>query len=181
MSHILLTKLHRPPIAPTYIPRPHLQQRLDAGLAEQRRLTLVSAPAGFGKTSCVSAWVGGLDCPVSWLALDAADDEPGRFFTYVITALQTIDANLGREIEGLLRAGQLPPGEIIITTFSNDLLKLSDRCVLVLDDFQVIEDRFILNVLQQLLANLPESLHLALLTREDRMASFQAYSFLVNE
>jgi len=162
---LLQTKLYIPPPRPNLVPRPRLIERLNAGL--YRKLTLISAPAGFGKTTCISEWVHALDCPVTWLSLDSADDDPGRFFAYLIAALQKVDANLGREIEGVLRAGQLPPGEAISTTLSNDIQKLEGRFLLVLDDLQVIQDRFILQVLQKLVSNLPQPLHLVLLTRED--------------
>lgn len=167
MSGLLATKLHCPPIPPKWVRRPLLIERLNKGLEFNRRVTLVSAPAGFGKTTCVSEWVNVLDAPVTWLSLDAADDDPGRFFTYFVAALQKVDENLGREIEGVLRSGQLPPSEIISTTLINDILELEGRFLLVLDDFQVIEDHFILQVLENLIANLPQPLHLVLLTRED--------------
>jgi len=162
---LLQTKLYIPPVRPELVSRPRLIERLNEGL--HRKLTLISAPAGFGKTTCISEWVHALDCPVTWLSLDPADDDPGRFFAYLIAALQKVDANLGREIEGVLRAGQLPPGEVISTTLSNDIQELEGRFLLVLDDFQVIQDRFILQVLERLVANLPPPLHLVLLTREE--------------
>jgi LuxR family maltose regulon positive regulatory protein len=132
-----------------------------------RRITLVSAPAGFGKTFCVSEWVDGLDLPVSWLSLDAADDDPGRFFTYFVAALQNVDANIGGEIEGVLRAGQLPPAEIISTTLVNDILSLEDRFLVVLDDLQLIQDERILGVLEGLVGNSLPAMHLVLVSRED--------------
>jgi LuxR family maltose regulon positive regulatory protein len=141
---------------------------LNEGLEFNRQITLVSAPAGFGKTTCISEWVNALDrWPITWLSLDPADDDPGRFFAYFLAALQQVDANLGHEIEGVLRSGQLPPAEIISATLINDILKLEDRLLLVLDDFHVIQDRFILQVLEKLVANLPQPLYLVLLTRED--------------
>jgi LuxR family maltose regulon positive regulatory protein len=167
MSSLLATKLHSPSLLPKRVQRPHLVQRLNEGLESGRQITLVSAPAGFGKTTCASEWVNALGCPVTWLSLGAADDDPGRFFAYLIAALQKVDASLGREIEGVLRAGQLPPAEAISTTLSNDIQELGGRFLLVLDDFQVIQDRFILQVLENLVTNLPQSLHLVLLTRED--------------
>ncbi|MHC1772028.1 MAG: LuxR C-terminal-related transcriptional regulator [Flexilinea sp.] len=109
----------------------------------------------------------GLDQPGAWLSLDSSDDEPGRFFSYLIAALQKIDPGLGREIECLLRAGQLPPVEIISATLINDLLAHSGRFILVLDDVHLIRQGFILQVLEKLVANLPPALHLVLLTRED--------------
>jgi LuxR family maltose regulon positive regulatory protein len=167
MSSLLATKLYRPSIPPKRVQRPHLIQRLNEGLESGRQITLASAPAGFGKTTCISEWVNALDCPVTWLSLDAADDAPGCFLAYLGAALQKVDANLGRKIEGVLRSGQLPPSEIISTTLSNDIQELESRFLLVLDDFQVIQDRFILQVLEGLVANLPQPLHLVLLTRED--------------
>jgi LuxR family maltose regulon positive regulatory protein len=141
---------------------------LNEGLEFNRQITLVSAPAGFGKTTCISAWVDSLNrWPVTWLSLDPSDDDPARFFAYFVAALQKIDADLGLEIEGVLRTGQLPPSEIISTTLINDILVLEDQFLLVLDDFHVIQDRFIFQVLEQLVANLPYPLHLVLITRED--------------
>jgi len=167
MTLLLATKLHQPSPPLKQVQRSHLIQRLNQGLAAGRQITLVSAPAGFGKTTCVSQWVDTLDCPVTWLSLDPADDDPGRFFAYLVAALQKVDATLGREIEGVLRAGELPPIQVIGASLVNDILALAGRFLLVLDDFQVIQDGFILQVLEQLVANLPPALHLVLLTRED--------------
>ncbi|MCP4362134.1 MAG: LuxR family transcriptional regulator, partial [Chloroflexi bacterium] len=164
---LLQTKLYIPPSRPDFVPRPHLIKRLNQRLRQGCKLTLVSAPAGFGKTSCISEWVNTLEAPVTWLSLDPSDDDPGRFFTYLVAALQTVDKNLGREIKGILRAGQLPPSEIISATLINDMLELNVQFLLILDDFQVIQDRFILQVLQTLVTNTPPSFHLVLLTREE--------------
>jgi LuxR family maltose regulon positive regulatory protein len=169
-SGLLATKMHRPSTPPNRVQRPHLIQRLDEGLESGRQITLVSAPAGFGKTTCISDWVDTLDCPVTWLSLDAADDDPGRFFAYFVAALQKVEANLGQEIEGVLRSGQLPPSDVISATLINDILRaqrVEDRFLLVLDDFHVIQDQSILQVLERLVANPPQPLHLVLLTRED--------------
>ncbi|HSD83556.1 MAG TPA: LuxR C-terminal-related transcriptional regulator, partial [Anaerolineae bacterium] len=167
MSNLLATKLRRPALSPKRVHRSHLIQRLNDGLEAGRPVTLVSAPAGFGKTTCIGDWVNTLDLPAAWLSLDPADDDPGRFFTYLIAALQQVDANTGREIEGILRAGQLPPDDVISTTLLNDLLEWKNRCLLILDDFQVIQDRFILHILEQLIITLPPALQLILITRED--------------
>lgn len=169
---LLQTKLYIPPPRPRLdvVQRPRLVQRLNEGLALDRPISLVSAPAGFGKTTLVSEWVNALDRPVTWLSLDAADDDPGRFFAYLVAALQKVDPDLGREFEGVLRSGQLPPAEVISATLINDVLRaqrVEGRFLLVLDDFQVIQDRFILQVLETLVTNLPPPLHLVVLTRED--------------
>lgn len=151
------------------VQRPRLVQRLNEGLAAGRRLTLISAPAGFGKTTCVSDWVNAAGLPAAWLSLDASDDDPGRYFAYLIAALQRTDpgAHLGREIESVLRAGQLPPAEVISTSLINEISQLEGQFLLVLDDFQVIQDRFILQVMEMLVTNQPPALHLVLITRED--------------
>src|SRR5579859_2001922 len=90
---ILTTKLYTPPARPHAVPRPHLIARLNAG--RHRPLTLLAAPAGFGKTTLVSAWVAGGDRPVAWLSLDAGDNDPARFLMYLVAALQTIAPHLG--------------------------------------------------------------------------------------
>jgi LuxR family maltose regulon positive regulatory protein len=167
MVSLLQTKLKSPTVPPRYVKRPFLTKRLQDGLESGRSLTLISAPAGFGKTTCISEWLQIVRLPVAWLSLDAADNEPGRFFSYLLAALQTVDANLGQEIEGILRAGQLPPAEIISTTLINDSMGVASPFLLILDDFQVIQDEFILQVLQTLVLNFPLPLHLVLLTREE--------------
>lgn len=172
MSSLLATKLYRPTVPSKRAERPQLIQRLNEGLESGRNLTLVSAPAGFGKTTCIGEWLNGLSFPVTWLSLDESDNDPVRFLTYFIAALQKVDAALGREVESVLRSGQLPPGEVISTTLINDILELGSRFLLILDDFHVIQDRFILQVLDKLVVNLleansPQPLHLVLLTRED--------------
>ncbi|MBE2222021.1 MAG: hypothetical protein IAF02_10790 [Anaerolineae bacterium] len=159
------TKLYTPRLRPSFVPRPHLIQKLNQGL--HRKLTLISAPAGFGKTTCISEWIHTLDYPATWLSLDNGDDDPRRFVTYFIAALQKVDMTLGQDSEDLLSAGQLSPAEIISTTLINNMLALADHFLLVLDDFHVIQDRFILQFLENLIANIPPPLHLVLITRED--------------
>jgi LuxR family maltose regulon positive regulatory protein len=141
---------------------------LNEGLDLNRLVTLVSAPAGYGKTTCISQWLNDLErWPVTWLSLEPADNDPGRFFTYLIAALQKVDVNLGQEIEDVLHSGQVPPGEVLSTTLINDIMELEGRFLLILDDFHVIQDSLILEVLQRFITNPPQALHLVLLTRED--------------
>ncbi|MBN1666276.1 MAG: hypothetical protein JW862_04285 [Anaerolineales bacterium] len=168
MLPLLTTKL-RPPNTPTQrVDRPQLLARLDSGLDAGHPVLLVSAPAGFGKTTCLGAWVAGLrEQPVAWLSLEAADDDPGRFFLYLLAALQQVASGLGGEIEPVLRAGQLPPAEILAATLVNDLAAWGQTCLLVLDDFQVIQDPNILAVMGQWVDHLPVGCHLVLGTRED--------------
>ena len=99
---LLLTKLYIPPIRSKIVLRPRLIERLNEGFFVSRKLTLMSAPAGFGKTTLVSEWVAGCERPIAWLSLDEGDNDPARFLTYLIAALQTIVANIGEGMLGVL-------------------------------------------------------------------------------
>lgn len=166
-SNILVTKFHPPSLLPKRVYRQRLMQQLNEGLDAGRLLTLVSAPAGFGKSICVSEWVRQLDLPVAWLSLDAADDDPARFFAYFVAALQKVNQSIGQEIEGILESGQIPPVESMRTILLNDIARLEQRFVLVLDDFQILQERSIISLLGMLAGSLPPQLHLVLITRED--------------
>src|SRR3990172_2638753 len=96
---VLATKLYIPPPPPRVVARTRLIERLNEGLSAGGKLTLISAPAGFGKTTLVSEWVAGRGQPAAWLSLDDGDSDPTRFLTYLIAALQTIAPNIG---EGVL-------------------------------------------------------------------------------
>src|SRR6185295_14787094 len=98
---LLATKLYIPPPRPNVVLRPRLSERLNQGL--HRKLTLISAPAGFGKTTLASTWVAGCGRPVAWLSLDEGDSDPTRFLTYLVAALRTIASNLGAEVFGVLQ------------------------------------------------------------------------------
>jgi len=168
MTVLLATKLHQPPSPHKHVKRPGLTQRLNDGLRSGHQVFLISAPAGFGKTICVSEWVNTIKhLPVTWLSLDAADDDPGRFFIYLLAALQKINNNIGQGITRILHAGQLPPVEVIDTTLINDIQASDSEFLLILDDFHVIQDQFILEFLERLLTNLPRPLRLVFVTRED--------------
>ena len=137
--NLLATKFHRPSLPTRWVQRPKLTQKLDEGLESNRQIILVSAPAGFGKTSCIVEWVNTLDhWQVAWLSLDSSDDDPVRFFAYFIAALQQVDASLGQEIARIMRSGQLPPVEMICAALINDILAFDSQFLVVLDDFHVI-------------------------------------------
>ncbi|MFN2198320.1 MAG: hypothetical protein ACK2UW_19530, partial [Anaerolineales bacterium] len=105
--------------------------------------------------------------PIIWFSLDPSDDDPRRFFNYLITALQKVVPDLGQEMEAVIRSGQIPPTEIITAIFVNDILAAGKQFLLILDDFHVIQDPLILHVLEHLINNLPPQLYLVLLSRED--------------
>ncbi len=162
---LLTTKLFVPAPRPEVIPRPRLLARLDEGL--RGRLTLISAPAGFGKTTLLSAWLAAAERPVAWVALDAGDGEPTRFLTYLVAAMQTIAPGVGHGVLGALRAPQPPPSEALLTALINDLAAIPAPCVLVLDDYHAVEAPAVDQALAFLVAHLPPQLHLIIATRED--------------
>src|SRR5438067_351359 len=162
---ILATKLYIPPLRPHVVIRPRLLERLNAGL--HRKLTLISAPAGFGKTTLVSDWLTGCHRPAAWLSLDEGDNDPARFLTYFVGALQTIEPNLGAGIASALQSPQPPPTESILTALLNDLTTIPNQVVLILDDYHVIGAKAVDLALTFLLEHLPPQLHLVITTRED--------------
>ena len=101
--------------------RPHLFERLNNGLSSGRKLTIISAPAGFGKTTLVSEWLTDCERPAAWLSLDEGDNDPTRFLIYLISALQTIAPNVGEGVLGILQSPQPPPIEAILTTLLNEI------------------------------------------------------------
>ena len=164
---ILATKLYIPPPRPKVVLRPRLIERLNEGLSSGRKLTLISASAGFGKTTLVSEWVAGCERPVAWLSLDEGDNDPTRFLTYLVAALQTIAANIGEGVLGVLQSPQPPPIESILTALLNEITTIPDNFILVLDDYHVIDSKPVDNALTFLLEHLPPQMHLVITTRED--------------
>jgi LuxR family transcriptional regulator, maltose regulon positive regulatory protein len=164
---ILVTKLYLPPPRPGMVPRPRLVARLDEGLAAGRKLALVSAPAGFGKTTLMGEWVAGGGRPVAWLSLDEGDSDPARFLTYLVAALQTIAAGIGAGASAALQSPQPPATESILTTLLNEIAAIPHSFILVLDDYHTIDSEAIDHALAFLLEHLPPPMHLAIATRED--------------
>ena len=139
MPEILLrTKLFVPPVRPNLVHRPSLIERLNQGLELGHKLTLVSAPAGFGETTLVSEWVVGRERPAAWLSLDEGDNDPIRFLTYLVAALQIIKENFAERVLALLQSPQPPPTESILTALLNEISTITDNFVLILDDYQAI-------------------------------------------
>ena len=164
---VLATKLYVPPLRPNLVPRPHLIERLNEGLRLGRRLTLVSASAGFGKTTLIVEWLHCVDRAFAWLSLDRDDNDPRRFFTYLVAALQRIDEHLGQAVQSLLAAPQLPPAEALVTTLINDVATVPQPFLLVLDDVHLIHASAIHDALAFLLDRQPPQIHVVLATRQD--------------
>jgi LuxR family maltose regulon positive regulatory protein len=162
---LLQTKLYVPPVRPDLVPRPRLLRRLDVG--PSRKLTLVSAPAGFGKTTLVTEWLGGIGHAVAWLSLDEEDNDPARFFTYLVAALQTVDPNIGQAAQAMSQSPQPPPPEALLANLINDIAATPRPCILVLDDYHLIHTLSIHQLLAFLLEHQPPHMHLVIASRED--------------
>jgi LuxR family maltose regulon positive regulatory protein len=145
--------------------RARLIERLNEGL--HRKLTLISAPAGFGKTTLVSEWAGATRRPTAWLSLDEGDNDPPRFLTYLVATLRTIAPNIGSGVLALLQSPQSPSPESILTALLNEIITIPDNFVLVLDDYHVLDSKPIDSALTFLLEHLPPQMHLVIATRED--------------
>jgi len=166
-SPILATKLYIPPPRSKIVLRPRLIERLNEGLAAGCKLTLISAPAGFGKTTLVSEWIASCGRPAAWLSLDERDNDPARFISYLVKALQTIQTEIG---EGLLAALQSPQPlqiETILTTLLNEISTIPENFLLVLDDYHSIDFQPVDQSLAFLIEHQPSQMHLLIATRED--------------
>ncbi|MGH2344930.1 MAG: AAA family ATPase, partial [Chloroflexota bacterium] len=159
------TKLARPPLRPGAIARPRLLDRLaDIGHAP---LTLVSAAAGFGKTTLLTAWATTHRGPIAWVGLDPEDNDPARFWRYIASALETEQAGVAADIHTMMQAPQPPPIAALVATLVEVCSALPPGTVLVLDDYHLITAPPIHDALAALLARLPAAMHIILATRTD--------------
>ncbi|HET8524474.1 MAG TPA: hypothetical protein VFL82_14655, partial [Thermomicrobiales bacterium] len=162
---ILVTKLGAPPIPPGLVIRRRLIERLDAGLAG--KLTLVTAPPGFGKTTLLSDWARGRARPVAWLSLDPGDNDPARFWSYVIHALSRIYPSIGDHLLDLIGPSLVPSRDALLVQLINALAAAPTETILVLDDYQVIESAPIHDALGSIIEHLPPTAHLVIVSRAD--------------
>ena len=154
-------------LRPNLVPRPKLIERLNQGLELGHKLSLISAPAGFGKTTLVSEWLAGCARPAAWLSLDERDNDPTRFLAYLVAALQTLTANIGAGLLAVLQSPQPPPTDTILTALLNEITTIQDNFVLVLDDYHVIESQKVDQALTFFLDHLPPQVHLVIASRID--------------
>jgi LuxR family maltose regulon positive regulatory protein len=171
---LLQTKLYIPTIRSTtpdveprvgLVPRPYIIDRLNEGLSG--KLTLISAPAGFGKTTLVSEWLDHLEFSKAWLSLDEDDNDLARFLSYFIAALQTIQPEVGTDLLVLLQASPLPHSHTLLTRLINELTAISEEMILVLDDYHTIEDETIDQALDYFIEHIPPLMHLVMTSRVD--------------
>ncbi|MEJ2512943.1 MAG: hypothetical protein P8Y72_15275 [Anaerolineales bacterium] len=165
MDQLLTTKLHIPQLGVDLVPRPRLYERLDEGL--MRRLTLVSAPTGFGKSTLVTGWLSERDRPVAWLSLDGGDNDPVRFWTYIIGAIQTVHPEAGSEARQIVSASQVRSAEPVVISLINDISQLPNDLIIALDDYHIIETEGVHEGLSYLIEHQPQNLHIILITRVD--------------
>ena len=164
---LLSTKLSVPSVRPSLVPRVRLIEKLEDGLG--CRLTLVSAPAGFGKSTLLGAWASELSGgrPVAWLSLDSGDNDPARFWRYFVSAVDQAQPGSGATALALLGSPQSPPMEALLTILLNDLADIDTDSVLVLDDYHLIEHGAIHEALAFMIDHLPPRMHLVIATRMD--------------
>jgi len=164
-TQILATKLYTPALRPGSVPRARLIDRLNAG--KHGKLTLISAPAGFGKTTLITAWLANNKHEAAWLSFDEGENDAVRFLIYIVAALQTVEPEIGVDILNLLESPQPPLIDSLLTPLLNQLAAIPHEFVLVLDDYHVLDSHEIDRALAFLIDNQPPQMHLVITTRED--------------
>jgi LuxR family transcriptional regulator, maltose regulon positive regulatory protein len=159
---VLATKFYVPSPPLKVVTRSRLINRLNEGLSGGRQLTLISAPAGFGKSTLVSEWILSCRRPVTWLSLDEGDNDPKRFLAYMIAALDKLAKNIGEGVLGLLDVPQPPTIESILTSLLNEIITIPDNFILVLDDYHVIDNEAVDNALAFIVDHQPPQMHLVI-------------------
>jgi LuxR family maltose regulon positive regulatory protein len=166
-ENLLRTKLFIPPRRQNLVERARLFQKLDSSLAPTNNLIMVTAPAGFGKTTLVSEWARSTRLPLGWLSLDEADNDPVRFLRYLVAALQSVDERIGQSIQAALHGFQPPAATVMLTEIINDLLLLEGSYLIVLDDYHQISNAKVHESINFLVDHLPPAAHLVIATRAD--------------
>ena len=162
---LIRTKLRQPFTRPELVPRPRLQEQIAQGLVGP--LTLITAPAGFGKTTLVVSGIAGCGMPAAWLSLDKDDNQAGRFLSYLVAALREVDPGIGSQAARLLAASQEAPPAAVLTGLINDLDAARGEIVLVLDDYQFISSQAVHESVTFLLEHCPRTFHLVIASRSD--------------
>ena len=162
---MLLTKLHIPLAGNNIVHRSELFENLNTGLS--RKLILVSAPAGFGKTTVVSDWIDQNKIPTAWFSLDNGDNDPADFLSYIISGIQSLHSAFGQSALKLLNSPNRPSVESIASLLINEILSINQNFLLVLDDFHLIKSNEVLKLVTYLLEHIPGNIHIVILTRSD--------------
>ena len=165
MKPILATKLYIAPSGATISPRPRLLELLEEGL--QRKLTLISAPPGYGKTTLIGELVAASEQPIVVLSLDGGDNDPASFLAYLVAAFQRLGVQIGEHVLSPLQSPQRPTYSVIVHHLLNDLFEARDDLVVVLDDLHLIHSEEVLALLESILEHLPPTIHFVIAARED--------------
>jgi LuxR family transcriptional regulator, maltose regulon positive regulatory protein len=165
---LLTTKLRSPRPRPDLVARPRLREVFDQD--EGRRLTLVSAPAGFGKTTLLGEWLDdrwGDEKSIAWVSLDESDNDPARFLAYLVRALQSVEERIGEGVLASLRSSALPSGEAVVGALINELARVDQEISIVLDDYHLITSEPVHEAVSFLIEHMPENAHLVISGRTD--------------
>ncbi len=165
INPLLETKLYIPPPRSAWVPRQRLIKQLNDGT--DLKLTLISAPAGFGKTTFLSAWVAQSKRPVAWVSLDKNDNDLHRFLGYLLTALQRINRDIGKSAQSMLHSPQISPSDILLSGLINEIANTPEPFTLVLDDYHEIIDKQVHELITLILDDQPSQMHLVISSRAD--------------
>ncbi len=165
INPLLETKLYIPPPRSAWVPRQRLIKQLNDGT--DLKLTLVSAPAGFGKTTFLSAWIAQSKRPVAWVSLDKNDNDLHRFLAYLLTGLQKINRNIGKSAQPLLNSPQISPSDILLSGLINEIANTPEPFTLVFDDYHVIIDKQVHKLIELILDDQPPQMHMVISSRAD--------------
>ncbi len=163
MLPLLKTKTSIPPARQNRVKRPRLAERIEEGM--KRALTLILAPAGFGKTTLIAEWARSASMPVAWLSLERSERTAERFLSYFIHALQQVSPQVGQTAQVMLTSGQAMTEDAVLFSLLNDLSEIKEDFAIVLDDYHVLDGSEVNAILQSLLDYLPVQAHLAIATR----------------
>jgi LuxR family maltose regulon positive regulatory protein len=166
-SLLIKTKTNIPALKRDLVLRKRINEALSEGIRAGRKLTLISAPAGFGKTTLVSEWIASREIPAAWISLDEGDGDAAHFLTYLIAALQTLITGVGEGLLAALQSSQPNSAKDLLTTLLNELSATEDDFILVLDDYHAVDSKDVDELLIFLVEHMPPSMHLVITTRED--------------
>ncbi len=166
---VLATKLYNPPLQSGLVRRQELVRRLENGYQAGKSITLVSAPAGFGKTTLISEWIATTvpGKPFGWVSLDAGDNDPVRFLIYLVSAIQKVKGEIGRSILASLQSSQIPSLTDLAESLINEIASEAQPFLIVLDDYHLIQKDEVHSLMQLFLKRQPNGLHWVIITRED--------------
>ena len=170
---ILNTKLHMPSVRQNHICRDILNKKLDEGLKKDHKIFLVSAPAGYGKTTLISGWLSRSDYKCTWLSLDEYDNDPLKFISYLLAAVRKVNKGFGAMIEDLMAAPKLPGPETVSLYMIRELEQVQEPFILVFDDYHVIQSEYINEMMQRLLESI--YLRLIIITRQEPSLTFSRW------